>query len=287
MTDNNELDDILSGNDEDVIVDETPEVEDAPTEIEVAQADNQAPEAKADEPEPVEPAEEVLVEQNESSMVPQAALHAARKQGQEAKSENQSLRDQIQQMQGQLNGLSQRPQAPQPTAEPEIVPELWDSPDDFMAHKLNPIQEQMREQKEGISRMMAEEKHGREVVQEAYQALGNAMQTDPNAAHEYQRIMASTHPYGALVDWNTSQKNQQMVGDDPQKWFESEMEKRLADPVSSAAILEKIRGNVSEQSVSQAPNIQLPPSISGISGAGNTVSDTDDSSEAMFNGALG
>lgn len=198
------------------------------------------------------------------------------------------LEAQVAEMRGQLQAImTQQRQPQQPTAkEEQKAPEIWDDPNAFLQHALSPVQQQMQQQTERFSRMMAVQTHGEEKVGAAYQALGQALQSDPSARADYQRIMQSEHPYDALVKWHSQQQTRQMVGDDPMKWFESEFEKRLSDPQQQSKILERIRGAASANTSRSQPNTQLPPSLNRLPGGGNRADDGDMSDEALFSQAL-
>lgn len=283
MSDQSELDEILSDAplSEEASATETPPERDehgrfaakAMTEPEKPEAETQ-PEAEA-QPEP---------EAEQTGTVPQKALHEARQRERAERERADNLERHLQQLTGQVQALMQQrqPQTPQQ----QKAPDFWENPNEFVRNQMTPVQQQLASQREAFSRMMAEEKYGPETVQQAYQALGMAMQSSPSAQADYERIMQSQHPYGDLVAWHKRQQTLQRVGEDPDAWLEAELEKRLSDPGQQAKILERLRGAASGNVNPSQPATQLPPSLNRIPG-GNAAGSADLSDAALFSQALG
>jgi hypothetical protein len=82
--------------------------------------------------------------------------------------------------------------------------------------------------REQVSQMMAIEKHGSEKVEAAYQALANAIGSDPQVQDTYRRIMAAPHPYGELVTWHEQQVLSE-IGSDPKAYRERLRAELLAE----------------------------------------------------------
>lgn len=264
----------------------TPQAEPAaqPQTTEERQRDEQGRFApKAGDPPPSEPlaqpdAQQPTTEPAPGAMVPLAAVHAERRK-------NDDLQRQLQQLTGQVQALMARPSAPAPTpATPQAKKEIWDDPESYIAEANKPILDQVRQNKLDTSMMLAVDRHGEATVQTAYQALGEALQTDPRAKFEYERIMASRHPYDELVSWHKQHQTLQKIGADPDAYVQSEIERRLSDPAEQAKILERIRGaaNTTGQTTRQAPLTQLPPTLSRIPTGGNDPGTADMSSEGLF-----
>lgn len=274
MTDINELDEIMSGAEDDSATEQTKEIK---TE-EVAEQ----PTAEAEgEPEISEQQDE---QSSEEGKVPLAALHEARQREREAKQATEALQQQLATLQGQMQVLMQQRQQPQTPQEPKQAPDFWENPDEYLKHQLDPVQQQIQQQREQFSMTLAIDKHGKETVEGAYQAMGQAMQMgDPTARAAYEAIMASPHPYGALVDWHKAQETQRTIGNDPQKWFEQELEKRLSDPAEQAKFLERIRGTA-QGNVGSQPQTSLPKSLAKV--PGGTTSEGDMSDSALFSQAM-
>lgn len=243
-------------------------------ELEVSASEEGEPEAKA------EGQVEASTEDKPPETVPLASMLEERARRRAAEEEASR---QIAELRGQLQQLAQMQQAaamPQKEEEPEL--EIWDNPKAFTQRQLQPIHEAMRQQNERFSRMMAVQTHGEEVVNAAYKALGEAVQTDPNAMAELQRIQSSDHPFEAVVNWHRQKTTLSQVGDDPEKWFNDRLEQFLSDPAKQGELLKRIQGNASKSTQQSRPNVQLPPSLKNLPGGGNTAADDDMSDAALF-----
>lgn len=236
-------------------------------------------------PEPPEVIEPTTQAEAEPGKVPQQALHAAREKEREARNEVDQLRQQLAVLNGQMQMLS-RSQAPQAPQEPTKA-DFWEDPDGWGNSLLSPIQQQMQQQNERWSRRFAEQQHGAETVNSAYQALGQAMQAgDPAAVAEFQRLKQSDHPFGDIVAWHKRQTTMSTVGDDPNAWFEAEMERRMADPAFSAKYLERARTTAATNTNRSAPVTSLPPSLNRLPSGGNAPADVDMSDNGIFAQAM-
>jgi hypothetical protein len=124
----------------------------------------------------------------------------------------------------------------QPASPPPQAPEFWEAPEQAIDYRLQqvvtPIQQQLVQQREQMSRMMASEKHGESAVNEAYQALAS-MQGAPEFGATYSQIMSSPHPYGALVDWHRKQQVMSEIGSDPAAYKEKLKAEVLAEMQAS------------------------------------------------------
>lgn len=274
---------------DDILADNTPQVEqDTTTQADGQQRDEHgrfAPKVEAE----AAPVVQAQVEQQvdaDPGKVPQQALHASREKEREARQEAETLRNQIAEMRGQIQLLSQRGQAPTPKPEAPKPVDFWESPDGYIANALTPVQQQLQDQNERFSKMMAMQTHGKETVDTAFNAFVQAAQANPGAyAAEYQSMMKSDHPYDALVAWHKRQETLRTVGNDPNAWLEAEMEKRLADPAYQAKVLERIRGTATTNSRSN-PVTNLPPSLNRLAAGGNANGEADLSDSGLFANAL-
>lgn len=218
--------------------------------------------------------------------IPPAAIADARQKARETTAENDTLRRELAELRGYVQSLShrQQPQAPQEEAKPA---DFWDDPDGWGNKLVTPIQQQLQQQNERWSRRFAEQQHGAETVNAAYQALGQAMQAgEPGAIAEFQRLKQSDHPFGEIVDWHKRQETMKTVGNDPNAWLEAEMKKRLADPAYQAQVLEMIRGTAANNTNRSAPVTSLPPSLNRLPSGGNAPADVDMSDTGIFAQAM-
>lgn len=145
---------------------------------------------------------------------------------------------------------------------------------------IDPIAKQMAETREYFSRKDAIRQHGLETVQAAYTWLEQATHAgDPRVAPLLQRVTQSIDPFEEVVTAFKRDKALATVGDDPNAWFEKELEKRMADPAFAA----KYQAQSAQQANAQgAPKtvFALPPSVNRATGsaqapANATMNDSD------------
>lgn len=175
-------------------------------------------------------------------------------------------------------------QARVPKDEPQ-APDVFEDPNRFLEHgvkqAVDPIRSEITALREEYSKKWAIKEHGAEKVNAAYKAVSDGMQNrDPEVLAVYQRAMQSTDPYESIVSWHAQKTVYGQIGNDPNAWFEKELEKRLADPQFASAQLQRIQTGV--RSAPQTPNqIKLPPSISKLPSSQSSSNDggsMDDSS---------
>lgn len=214
------LDDILSSGGEPVSppTPETPKVE--------------AQQPEADQTEAVTSQDDASDEQK---MVPVAALQAERQKSRkytehlaQVERELAEQRQQFQQMQQWLIA-QQQAQQPKPQA-----PDFWEAPENAIDYRVRqevePIRGLLAKQREEFSMLQAVDKYGQETVDAAFSDIRQKMATDPaGTAADYQRIMASPHPYGALVDWHKKQQALAEIGSDPAAYKEKLKAELLAE----------------------------------------------------------
>lgn len=228
-------------------------------------------------------------EAGEDGKVPQQALHASRQREREVKAENDTLRQQLAEMQGQISMLSRQVSQPreQPKREEQKAPDFWEDPDAFVKSAVSPIEQNAQKRFEQFSKMMAVEKHGQEKVDAAFQALAQAGQSgDPQAKAAYQSIMSNPHPYGALVQWHEQRETLKRVGNDPNAYFDSEFERRMAeDPEFAKKVMARVTGQAQQNGRSESVT-KLPPSLGRLPAGTNQPEDDDVSDAALFSHAL-
>lgn len=145
---------------------------------------------------------------------------------------------------------------PQQAVEPQKVPDFWEDPNAAISSALTPVQQQMQKNREEFSRVIAEEKHGAETVSAAFQALRAELQSNPAAQAQYQAIMQSAHPYGALVDWHKKRAAAAEIGDDPAAYREK----------LKAEILAEMQGTPPANA--SAPTPVMPSNLAGARNVG-------------------
>jgi hypothetical protein len=204
---------------------------------------------------PVEaaPATPAAVEPKQQT-VPLDAITAIR-------AENRELKQMLQQLMG----------SQQKAAEPQPQPKgsFWDDPEAYLEQKLQSVSSNGSAMTRQVSEMMAVQQFGADVVDAAGKALLEEAQTNPATRFDYERIMASRHPYAELVSWHKRHQTLSKIGDNPDAFVDAEVERRMADPQFQAKMLERIRGTAS----TQQPITQVPPSLNRIPAGANAPTD--------------
>lgn len=200
-----------------------------------AKTETPPPEQTAPETPPSdgEPSPEVTTDSG--GTVPQAALHAERQKVKRYTEQVAAMEARMAEMdkawQSRFDMLTQtfaqRP--PQPAPEPPAPVDWYADPDAALNQRVEPIRAETQAMREEFSRMLAAEKFGEETVSTAYQAMASALRSNPQSRFDYQRIMASPHPYAALVDWHRSQSALSEIGPDPKAYREKLRAELLAE----------------------------------------------------------
>lgn len=223
--------------------------------------------------------------------VPIDALHATRKQLQEAK----GYKDQFEQSQQELNAMRQQMQMiqqmqmmqPQQRSQEEKQPDIniWDDPQAYMERYTQSIEKKfesrLNEQRMQFSKMSADSQYGADLVSKAEQELLNYANSNPAGHQEFLRIQQSSMPYHEAVQWYKQRQVMQAIGDDPNAWIEKQKEALLDDPEFLAKALERSRLQAGMPQNGGQPNINLPPKIKGSSKPINQIS-PDDSDDDIF-----
>jgi len=168
-------------------------------------------------------------------------------------------------------------------------PDFFDNPDaatqQLIMRTLQPYAEETRRNLMYMGKMVAAARHGEDKVEEAEQAFLQARAAESLDPADYERVVQSPNRYDAVVQWHKRQSVLASVGDDPNAWFERQLEARMADPQFQAKVLEKVRGSAA----TKPSEVRLPPTLSrttaAASNAGASVGDL--SNESLFAYALG
>lgn len=219
--------------------------------------------------------------------VPQQALHEARQQQKAERDRADRLERELAELRGTVNALRQ-PEKPKEEAKPKA---FWEDPDGFFNERAAPIQQEAVKRHMMTSRMLAEDKFGEEAVKEADEALGAAMQANPNDPSVIalaQQIKTSAHPFRDMINWHQNRKAMAEIGNDPNAYrskIEAEiMAKYGITPEAAAAIVAEAQpGNAAAPSTTtNAPLTKLPKSLSQLPGGGNSAGEVDASDAGLF-----
>lgn len=164
-----------------------------------------------------------------SGTVPHGALHAAKAKARIAEEKAAELQKRLDDLTRQQAAPPVQHQPLQPPAPPAQPPEIWDNPDEYLNHRLQPLAGEISEMKEFVSETLAIQTHGEEAVSAAKTALETlAKSGNPEFEGVYRRLVASRHPMDELVKWHKKAATLQKIGDDPDAYIEAEIARRLA-----------------------------------------------------------
>lgn len=166
-------------------------------------------------------------------MVPAAALRDVRQKAAKRYTEQiAEFRREQEQMRGLISQLVSRLPQNQPQQQTEEVDrfsQLVADPDAYLGQQLTPIMAEIARTREVYSRRDAERAHGADKVQEAYQALDQAIRAGKlNGNAVRAQLQRSVDPYGEIMEWH---RNYQIVSD-PDTYrakMEQEIEARLLE----------------------------------------------------------
>lgn len=176
----------------------------------------------------------------------------------------------------------ERKNAPQP----EPV-DIFADPNAWAEQQLSPFERRMADMQTnmvlGISRAQNYALHGKDAVNEAEKAVGEAMQSrDPEVAGLRAKMLASDDPVGIAIEWHKSRSLLKETGGDLNAYREKALEAALNDPAFLAKALERAKVQAGGQPQVQN-RIQMPPSMSRIPTAQSAGDDDGDMSDgALF-----
>lgn len=234
--------------DEDTVVTIEAETEDG-FDLPVEQKQVQEKEQQQVEAQPAQTEEDGL------SGLPPAAIAAIkdeRKKRQAATGELQSLRDELNQMKGQLQA---RP-APQPAPQQQQpqIPNPATDPEGYHAFMQTQQAASMQNTQLNMSEMMVRQTLGDEAVNEAFSVLNQHPQRDLLLS----QFKQTSHPWGQMMSWYKQQKLVSEIGDDPEAYKQKLKEELLAE-------MQQQPGQQPPSAPQNTPN--LPPRIAGTPSA--------------------
>lgn len=229
--------------------------------------DDAEPEAEEPEPEP-----EAETEHN----APVAAVIAERRKAQAANERAEKLEREMAEMRGQMTALMARPSQPaqqQPQQEPKPAPTVWDDPDGWSKHLLDPVQQQLTEMRFMTSQSAAIAEFGKDAIAAAEAALKEAVtsgQLDGGALKA--QLSQSRDPVGDVVRWHQNS---------PAVQEKSLRDKLKAEIMAELGIDPNKPANPSPAPSNRNPTIKLPPSLSKAP-AGQAAQDREESLDEIL-----
>ncbi len=107
-----------------------------------------------------------------------------------------------------------------PKPEPQQAPDFYANPEQATLHTVAPHLQRFESTTQYNSRLIAEVRHGDELVNGAEAAFSQAHAAGKIDPVEAQRVLTSPNIYDAAVKWHRRQLAQQEIGDDPVKYRE-------------------------------------------------------------------
>lgn len=227
--------------------------------------------------------------EHEKGRVPVAAVQAEREKARLAREEAETLRREMAELRGQVTVLTTQRQQPETPVEKAKPKNFWENPDEFLADRLAPVQQTMQTQRIELSTMLAVEKHGEAVVNEAQAALAAAMKANPNDPSLIaldQQTRKSIHPMNDVLSWHSRQKAMADIGDDPTA-YRSRLETELREKIMAELGVDPAAAATPATSATTKPLTKLPQSLSKLPGAGNGSGEADMSDAGIFTHAMG
>lgn len=176
----------------------------------------------------------------------------------------QDIERQYRQTQEQLRKFTEKPAEPiDPFADPQRFR------DEGVQQAIAPLMQQLASQREYFSRKAAIAEHGLDTVKEAFSWLQQGANAgDPRLAQLLQRVTNSVDPFDDLVTAYKREKAAEMVGNDPDAWFEKQVAESAKDPAKRQKLMAMLNGEPSQSAPRNV--VQLPPSLNK-SGGGSSV----------------
>ena len=208
---------------------------------------------------PVE-AEKPAIRDEDGARVPSWRLAEEADRRRSAEQALQELRNEMTNMRMQWMQM-QQPQQPQAQQEP---PDIFADPNAFVQNLTQTFEQRMKAFQLEQSLRFAHLAHG-DKFKNAYDDFTDYVgKTRDQAA--YQRVMASSDPGEAMVQWWKDQQLQkELGGSDLQTFLQKQREEWLKDPSVQKQVIEAFKAT---QSASQPSNLtNLPPSLSKATAA--------------------
>jgi hypothetical protein len=152
---------------------------------------------------------------------------------------------------------------------PQKAPDIYEDPEGFIRQTQATMQQALWNERLNMSEAIARTQHGDEQVEKARDAFAQAVQSSPAL---YAEMRQHPNPYAYVVNWHKRQSILSEIGNDPDKWKQSQIE----------ALREQVRQELLAQS-SPKPAAP-PPSLSKAPSRGNDAIAPGNAFDSMFPG---
>jgi hypothetical protein len=173
-----------------------------------------------------------------------------------------------------------QPQPPDPITDPQGYHAFINNQLD---QRTKDFEERLRNQEANFSFRIAHDRN-REMFESAYtEMIARAEHGDPAVVRA---VMASPDPGAAMLNWYQRETTLTRVGNDPDRYFEMEFERRLKDPNAVGALYEKFRSLAQQTTQPGGGPVQLPPSLNRMAASAPAGANGDLSHNSLFDYAM-
>jgi hypothetical protein len=221
---------------------------------------------------------------------PAVPLKAEREARRAAEAERDAERARYNELKAEIEALKQQRAQPKQEQQTEDKPDFFADPEGFLARRDAAILAQVHRDRVEASFESARDEH-KETFDAAFKTLvehgqAEAQSNPQRVSPTVQRIQASRNPGRAVVEWYRQQTTLREVGNDPEAWLNSRLEKMLDDPAFQAKVIERTRGKASGAN-GERPNTvtRIPRSLNSAAGGSAREADPElynDSDHSVF-----
>jgi hypothetical protein len=160
----------------------------------------------------------------------------------------------------------------QPKQEPRQKPDMFENPSAFVQEEVSPhlsqLQAELVRTRETYSQLFAEQKHGAEKVQAAFNWIKDGLaQRDPEIIQTYQRAMQTANPYDVITRAHLQRQTISEIGDDLPGYRNRVLEEAMKDPAFQAKVIEATRQQAQQSGQTIARPVSSLPSITKVGAA--------------------
>jgi len=200
----------------------------------------------------------------------------------EAKEAARAAERRAQELEARLDAFM-RQQQPKP--EPKQRTDMFDNPSAFVQEEVSPhlsqLQAELVRTRETYSQLFAEQKHGAEKVQAAYNWIKEGLANrDPEIQQTYQRAMQTANPYDVITRAHLQRQTISEIGDDLPSYRNRILEEAMKDPAFQAKVLEATRQQAQQSGQTIARPVSSLPSITKVGAAALPAGQEADMSDA-------
>jgi hypothetical protein len=212
----------------------------------------------------------------EDARVPSWRLAEESQRRRDAENALNELRNEFRNVQMQMMQM----RAPQQPQEAQEAPDIFADPQGFVQNLQQSFDQRLKGLQLEQSLRFAHLQHG-EKFNEAYNAFTDYVTKTRDQA-SYQRVMASSDPGDALVQWYKDQTLQkELGGSDLNTFIQKRQEEWLKDPAVQAKVIEAFKATQQAQTPSNI--INTPPSLSRAPSAASAHDDGGSSPQDIYN----